>query len=319
MIITHIDAEERVFGPNAANPPSFFTHPVAVQSLVLSEVGLGSSTVLTTDHLTEFAAHVNLSPGEGQAPSVTFPLVQGMGFVTGVYNGGTPVVHSGVLFRSVTRMNENPKPGVTKYRIVLENGKEWLMYASSIDGQDLNFQVVNNGLMQATSNFNGFIQIAKNTGNAESIYDAACGTYAVDVVLTGAVDGSIGSYTFAFQKAGLFASPLLMFALPHHVQSLSGQSRTALTGIQLTTTTKGIATAILADSWTLVEELPVSMGFAPWSPERGSVEKLSPAAIAAMRDIAASEVSQDMNAQSNLDSMYFSGKVRSSSSEMKTR
>lgn len=309
MVITHIDAEDRVFGPDAANPPSFFTHPLGLQSLVLSEVGLGASTVLTMDHLTEFAAHMNLSPSEGQTPSVTFPLVQGMGFVTAVYGGGTPVIHSGVLFRSVTRVNGNPKPGVTKYRIILEDDKEWLLYASSVDGNNLTLQVVNNGLLQATSNFNGFIQIAKDPGNAEDTYDETCGTYPVDVELSGSVDGNNGFYTFAYKKSGLFTSPLLMFALPHHVQSLSSMSRTCLTSIQLTTTTKGIATAIRADAWTLVEELPVSMKFAPWSPEQGSLEKLSPATIAAMKDIAISEVSQNMSAQTNLDSMYFSGKV----------
>ena len=309
MTISHIDANQRLFGPDAANPPRFFTHPLGVQSLVLSEAGFGSSTALTTDHLTEFSAHVNLSPRAGEPPALIFPLVQGMGFVTGIYNGGTPVVQSGILFRSVTRVDGQPKYGVTKYRIVLEDGKEWFLYASSSDGNSLGFQVINNDRIQATSNFNGFIQVAKNPGNAENTYDATCGAYPTDVKLTGAVNGNQGSYTFVFKKSGLYDSPLLMFALPHHVQSLSGLTRTGLTGIQLTTTTKGIATAIKGDSWTLQEELPISVGFAPWSPELGNLQKLSPAAIAIMRDIAISEVSQDMHAQSNLDSMYFSGKA----------
>jgi endoglucanase Acf2 len=52
------------------------------------------------------------------------------------------------------------------------------------------------------------------------------------------------------------------------------------------------------------------MGFAPWSPTLGSASTpLSAAAIAVISSIAASEVSQNMNEQTNLSSMYYSGKV----------
>lgn len=311
MTIAHIDSNQKVYGPDpAANPVQYFINPIGIQSLALSANELGESTAISMDSLTAFSANVNLSPSAGAAPVITFPLVQGMGFVTGIFNGGTPILQTGVFFRSLTKSSTNPKPGVTKYTILLEDGKTWLLYAYSKNGAGLQFTVVNNGLAQATSNFHGVIQIAKNPGNAESLYDAACGAYATSATISGSTNGSAAAYTLSFSKGGLTNTTLAMFALPHHIQSMAPRTSSQMTNVQLATTTKGIATAITADSWTLEEILPTTMGFAPWSPQIG-VERvtLSSSAIAAIQSTAASEVSQDMNAQSNLDSMYYSGKV----------
>jgi endo-1,3(4)-beta-glucanase len=103
-----------------------------------------------------------------------------------------------------------------------------------------------------------------------------------------------------------------MFALPHHVQSFDANTRSLVRTVQLNTTTKGMATAVVADSWTMVESsLPIDMSFAPWSPSTRSVSNLSAAAEAAIANVSASEVSQDVNAQTNLDSAYFAGKALS--------
>jgi endo-1,3(4)-beta-glucanase len=56
------------------------------------------------------------------------------------------------------------------------------------------------------------------------------------------------------------------------------------------------------------EQLPIDMGFAPWSRNRGSADALSPAAMQAVNAAAGSEIEQDFIAQCCLDSMYFSGK-----------
>lgn len=235
-----------------------------------------------------------------------------MDFVTGIYSGGTPLLQTGIFFRSITKATTNPKPGVTKYTILLEDGKTWLLYASSSDvNAALEFKVVNNGLAQATSNFNGFIQIAKNPGgDAEALYDAACGVYATTATLSGTANGASGSYTLSFAKAGTSGATLLMFALPHHTESFSPQTASAATSLQLQTTTKGLATAVVADSWTMVENLPITMGFAPWSPSAGAEPlAFSAATIQTILSVAQSEISENMSDQSNQSSMYFSGKV----------
>ena len=74
------------------------------------------------DNLKAFSANLNMHPRSGAPAAITFPLVQGMGFVTGNYKGVRPVLQSGVRFRSLTR-STGPRAGIVKYRIVLEDGK----------------------------------------------------------------------------------------------------------------------------------------------------------------------------------------------------
>jgi endo-1,3(4)-beta-glucanase len=312
MSIQHIDADQKVYGPDTTtNPVQYFINPIGIQSVVLSALELGASTSISVDSITALSVNVNLLPSSGAAPAITFPFVQGMGFVTGIYSGGTPILQTGVFFRSITKATSNPKPGVTKYTILLEDGKTWLLYAYSPTGAALDFTVVNNRLAQATSNFNGIIQIAKNPGGgAGALYDTACGTYATTASLSGSVNGTTGSYTLAFSKAGLPSTTLVMFALPHHIGSFSPQTASAATNVRLNTTTKGQATAVVADSWTMIENLPTTMGFAPWNPSIGSQKPtFSAGTIATILSVATSEVSQNMSQQTDLNSMYYSGKV----------
>ena len=175
-------------------------------------------------------------------------------------------------------------------------------------------QWVSNTRIEATSSFNGFVQVAKipngSTG-AEGVFDASAGVYVTGVSLSGFTAGKTGNYTFGFAKAGLDTSrQLLMFALPHHVESFDSDTSRARTTVQLQTTTKGTATAVRRDSWTMVENnLPTEIGFDPWNPENRGQVRLSPVAIQAVNQAGNSEVAQDFNARTNLDSMYFSGKV----------
>lgn len=314
LAVSHIDANQFAFGPtNAYGASSFFINPIGIQSMVLSAAELGPNTSLTTTQLTDMSALVQLRQSATTAPVIQFPLVQGSAFVTAEYSGGTPVIQTGVFFLSVTKANTQPRPGVTKYKIELNDGKTWLLYAHSTSGSPLELQVVNNGLMRSNSTFSGTIQVAKDPGNGEALYDAASGQYATGVSLSGSARGMHGAYSFNFQKAGLGGAPLLMFALPHHVQSFDITTAEAVhPGLQLQTTTKGIAKAVVADTWTMVEpRMPVSMSFVPWTNSRGRTSELSDAAKSRILEVARSELSQDMDAQSNLNSMYYSGKVSS--------
>ncbi|KAJ9649220.1 endo-1,3-beta glucanase, partial [Coniosporium apollinis] len=100
-----------------------------------------------------------------------------------------------------------------------------------------------------------------------------------------------------------------MYALPHHVQSFDGATAGANVNMVLQTATKGMATAVLRDTWTMVEDnLPIGMGFVPWTPDRGSVTSLNANVVNLMNQVGSSELNEDFNAQTNLDSMYFSGK-----------
>ena len=57
------------------------------------------------------------------------------------------------------------------------------------------------------------------------------------------------------------------------------------------------------------QSLPVDIGFAPWTPRTRSRSTLSSTTRQILYQVAVSEINQDYNAQTNLDSMYFSGKA----------
>lgn len=313
MTVSHIEASQLTFGAdNSYGFADYFINPVGIQSLVMSAKELGSSTNLTTANITDMSVVAQLRASPSASPAIEFPLTQGAGFVTAVYHGSTPMIQTGVFFQNVTRVTTQPRPGVTKYIINLNDGKTWYLYATSSSGSTLNLQVVNNGLMTSNSTFSGTIQIAKVPNSASGdLYDAACGSYATGVAVSGTASGMQGTYTFTFTKGGLSGAPLLMFALPHHVSSFDSNTAAAVeSSLQLRTTVKGAATAVVADSWTMVESrLPVSMSFLPWSATEGSMSELSDSAAALILKTAEAELSQDINAQTDLNSMYYSGKV----------
>lgn len=322
MAISHIEESQKVFGPsNAAipnSPNSYYINPLGIQSIILSAAEFGSSTVLTSDSLEVFSANIHLQPSAGSPSVLTMPVVQGMGFVTGQYVNLQPALQSSVFFRNVAAAGE-PKPGVFKFRVTLEDGKIWLLYAIPTHGLSPNFQLISSTLLQGVQNWYGDIQIAKLPDDGlESIYDQAAGTYPTAGHIGGSAQGSKAQYSLSWSKGGAYSSnsTLLMFALPHHVQSFDSNTQQSVTDLQLATTTKGNATAVVGDYWVMEEsELPIDLGFAPWRPANSqnsqTTTTLSSAAISAIQSVAAMEASQNMSAQSNLNSMYYSGKALS--------
>ncbi|KAH8700490.1 endo-1,3-beta-glucanase Engl1 [Talaromyces proteolyticus] len=320
MAISHTDMNQLVYGNSSqsipGNPVEYYLNPIGLQSLIMSAKELGKTSVLNTDRMTGFSADVILKPSNGSTQSITFPVLQGMGFVTGIYSGLQPQIQSSILFRNVV-VAGSPRPGTYKYQITLEDSKDWLMYVTPDDGMAPNFNfTTSTTTLQGPAGFSGTIQIAKNPAGAggEAVYDQSAGVYAKTATISGAVTDSTGTYTLSWEKRGNSTTntPLLMFAFSHHMQSFDANTKSGLQAVQLHTTTKGNATALLADSWTMTEpNLPVDMDFAPWSPSFGSISKLSPDVIQTVLDSAKAELTPDVDAQSNLNSMYYSGKVLS--------
>ncbi|KAF7552811.1 hypothetical protein G7046_g7293 [Stylonectria norvegica] len=311
--ISHIEASQRVFGAaKYNNAKSYFINPVGIQSMVISAKELGKNTVLTTDNMNAFAARVLLSKDSKSAPAVSFPIIQGMAYLTAQYNGAVPLIQTGVYFKTMTRVTKDPKSNVAKYNFNLEDGTTWRVYAYKTKGDQLDLQVMNNGLAQAKKPFYGILQVVKDpkTTGSEAILDDGAGIYPITMAMTGSVSGTTGSYTFSYTKAGHQTGNLYMFALPHHLASFDAATKSRVKSFKMQSTTKGIATLVRGTQWTMVEtSLATGMGFAPWLPNKGSLTKLSTKAKAAIHTVAQKEVSQDMMAQSNLDSMYFSGKA----------
>ncbi|KAG9256533.1 endo-1,3(4)-beta-glucanase [Emericellopsis atlantica] len=307
--ISHSEERQRVFGADKFNGAAeYYLNPVGIQSMILSAVELGSATVMQLEDVTAFSARAVLRPSAGAAPAVSFPLVQGMPYVTGQFTGGRPMIQTGVFFRSMTRVQNDPKSGVAKYNFLLEDGTTWIVYGYATSGSMLDLQLVNQGLAQSRNAFTGVVQVVKNPGGADSALDDGAGIYPTGVRLSGSVAGSSGSYSLNFSRAGHSQGKLYMYALPHHVESFNSDTAGRTQSIRLVTLTKGQARLVRGSSWTMLENsIPTSMDFAPWD---GTTKRtLSNAAKSAILPIARSDISQNMDAQSNLDSMYFSGKA----------
>jgi endo-1,3(4)-beta-glucanase len=267
--------------------------------------------------MTAFSTWANLAPSPGSKPIVALPVVQGMGFVTALYNKAKPQINSGTFFRTMTYIGQ--LNGVTyKYKIILEDSSEWLLYATPVTSLGAPpFDLKNSKTIEGPADFIGMIQVAKNPAKetGEAVYDESAGVFAVNATISGSVDGNTGSYTLEWGKDGIQNQTLLMFGLPHQIESFDEQTKECLTDISLVTTTKGYATAVRADRFVMVEpDLPTSIGFAPWVPSSngggGGSENtnLGPNALAAVNNAGAHELGQDFDRQTRLDSMYYSGK-----------
>ncbi len=257
MAVSHVDANQRANGPNntalPGTPIQYFINPIGIQSVILSAVELGPSTILTTSNLKAFSANAVLSPHTGSSSNITFPLVQGMGFVTAVYSSLMPAIQSSVFFQSVTQV-ASPTAGVFKYRILLEDNKSWLLYVSPRDGSDPRLQLVSNTQIQGVRFWSGTIQVAKNPAgpDGEALFDKSAGIYPDSAAVTGSTLNSHGTYTISWRPQGLRTYPhasLLMYALPHHIQSFDSATSKHITNLQLQTTTKGLATAVIANRY----------------------------------------------------------------------
>lgn len=312
LAIEHVTRAKTVYGPGS--PPSYYINPLGLQSIIISARELGDSTSLTMSKLTAFSANVNLAPTAGASSMLTFPLVQGMAFTTAIFNSGTPLIQSNSAFTSLV-YGGKVSGGAVRYVVTLNDNTTWFIYLTPASGSAIpTLTLASPQMILGERKFSGTVQVAKNPDTlavsaSEPLYDAASGVYPINATLRGAVNGTKGSYTLAWTKRGLTSKKLLMFALPHHVSSLSSTSKSTLkTGFFLQTPTKGLAYGIHADSMTLDETLPTSLGFAPWSPKLGSQTKLPASAIQLINNVAATELAEDMQAQTDLDSMYYAGK-----------
>jgi endo-1,3(4)-beta-glucanase len=219
--IDHREPEQRVFGP--AKPPSganqWYANPVWIRSLQLGAAEFDRSrSSMVMANLNGMSADLTFYADSSVSTStgkMDVTLCQGMGFISATYTGLTPVLDSSVLVRSLAEV-QYFQLGATKYRIVLENGSVWALYAfPSLLSLPLQLQVINNGHLEATGPFTGLIQIAKlsksTTGYsaAEAVYDAAAGSWCKSAYISASVSGSTGIYQFNFQRQGSGTSELV--------------------------------------------------------------------------------------------------------------
>ncbi|KAF2853046.1 glycoside hydrolase family 81 protein [Plenodomus tracheiphilus IPT5] len=312
MNVAHIEEQDVAYGPG--DPTNVYINPPRKQSLILSAKELNAQTTLTTDTHLPFSVNVNLNAGSGPSPTrITFPVVQGMSFVTAGYRNATPVIQTGgkgfTDFVGPVTMGKS-----SKYRVSDMDGRPWIIYINPVP--DVNYDStklvrVDSNTLLAPPGFKGTIQVAKNPLGAEgeALYDKTFGTFVCEAKVTGTVQDTRGVYSLQYTKVG--TSPLLMFALPHHLLSLDPELKGQVTKLQLRTTTKGMATAIWADKLKFIEtNLPSAMHFGPWNPTLNTTPKVRypPEVLALIAAVAERDLRRAMTEPIPADSMYYSGK-----------
>ncbi|KAI8935583.1 hypothetical protein NX059_008149 [Plenodomus lindquistii] len=312
MNVTHAEEQDIVYGPG--DPTNVYINPSRKQCLILSAKELDARTTLTTDTHLPFSININLNAAPGRAPArITFPVVQGMSFVTAGYRNATPMIQTGGKgfsdFQGPIYMGKS-----CKYRVLDMDGRPWVIYINpvpSVNYDSTRLLRVGPNTLLAPPGFKGTIQVAKNLIGAEgeALYDKTFGTFVCEAKVTATVQETRGVYSLQYIKVG--SSPLLMFALPHHLLSLDQDLRDRVTRLQLRTTTKGTATAIWTDKLTFVEtNLPVAMHFGPWNPTTNTSPKVRypPDVLALIAAVAERDLRRAMTDSIPSDSMYYAGK-----------
>lgn len=317
--ISHCDQNQRVFGPQPnSNPAEYFYNPTGIMSLCLSADEFSQSKPsLATYSWGMMSVVAQLGCNSGR---VQFPIVNGMGFVTGLYSGLRPIVSSQVGFKTYST-STLLRRGLTKVRVTLTNDTVWLIYVSSPSGQNIEYAVRDgNHIFLNGNETNLLVQVAKLPNDkCEPVIDSAAGSYAVGIQLSGGVTRDYGTAVYRFNYALAGSSTgggTLVYALPHHAASFTSSMNGKVTNFSLNSLVAGMMTMCVTSYLEMYEKLPRDVGFLPWAqwkPEgddQFAIGNFSHANIQLLNEAAINETSQvDIPSATNLSSMYFSGKA----------
>lgn len=260
--------------------PQRVVQPAYVLSVYLDNLVLGAGETLTGRRLAGhdlLSATMRWDAAEG---SLTAPLVRGMPYASVRYDGLTPRLGTQHAVLSVNGSGASPATG-TRFRIALNNGQTWIVYASA----PLTLSWNSSGL-SATAPFSGWLRAANLPADAGA--EAALDSHRDAIPTGGEVDatasGDVATLTFHWTREG--AGPLLMSALPHHLDVLQAPVRSAVRH----RTVKGWMVGMTGDSWTMAEPLPTLSWSAPRPLRADRVEAVRTALAA---DLGKTPVAQD--------------------------
>lgn len=352
MAITQSNASQLVYGPDPnQNPAQYVFAPVGVRSMVMGaeEFSSNDSVTFRTEKQRDFSVQVYFRAKNGGG-QIWMPVVQGMGFITGIYENLKPMfstIHA-VLSLREERSPQGPK--MRKYVATLNSGDDWVFYITMPDGSTPpTFSVVNGNRIVASHRVGkALVQIAKAPRGTTSSYDGVAGRYQIGAYLTGNVNGDIARWKIQYIAEGnsLERKPLV-FAAPHHRTHFHSSMLSKKTNIELDSPTMGKLIAYISTVLEFRDRVPTTIGFLPYHQQTsfvkygdvdissesretpieqqnggigpnqpgteeedlvGAARTLSPNVAAKILEHARRELQEDMGAQTNLDSMYFSGK-----------
>ncbi|KAH3660410.1 hypothetical protein OGAPHI_006996 [Ogataea philodendri] len=307
LAVSHQTAAQRIYGDtDTEGAASYFYAPSGNICLCLGSTDFDDGTSIKLANLKKMSIDVTIA--SKSAGSLTASLVQGMGFVSAVYNDLIPELHSGVGIKSVNG-DTAPRTGTDKYKIVLNDGATWVMYVTFTDNQTCSFALKDTNTIVGSNSINNcVIQIACGD---DSSYDKAAGCYPTSSTLSASISGSTATYAFEYATSGSSNSnTTIMYAMPHQAASFTSTTSDTKTSATLDDTVHGSMTAYLTNKFEMSESLTTAIGKDPWSSISGfSSPNYSDSELSAIKSAAADEYGNDVYSYSDVDSMYTAGKI----------
>uniref|UniRef100_A0A060T2F0 glucan endo-1,3-beta-D-glucosidase n=1 Tax=Blastobotrys adeninivorans TaxID=409370 RepID=A0A060T2F0_BLAAD len=317
MAVTHTDFEQRVYGPDSgADPVEYYINPVGLMSTVFSAKEFSFDDLsLHVSNMGPLSVDSTLK--SSSAGKINFPLALGMGLVSAEYDDGlTPVIYSQQGFVNFAQANSTDglESGVAKYTTNLNNNNDtWVIYVSSSDGKPVTLEKTDANTLTAsgTASSNTVIQIGVLPRGAESDMDSTAGMYPSSASLSASVSNSLGVYSIDYDTKGKSSGGTTwVWALPHHLESITADMFDKVTSGTVVTQTKGIMTGLKTNSLQMSELLYTDLQWLPWSSDSTfSGPSWSDDALSKIAAAAADDLSQDMKTQINVASTYTAGKA----------
>ena len=197
-----------------------------VDNWIVSTIeGMGSRSISKPGLL---SVDLNYSGG------VSLPIVRGMPFVTFNYDARTPTL---TTIHAILSVNGGPLGEITgsKFSVELNSGQTWMIYTSSdvtiqVSGKQAYLSSTSNKIQRIitlgssitfTSSFTGTLRIGVLLdGASESDFDLFSSRIPTGGSVSAESNGNSATYTFQWETTG--SGELLMLALPHHIDTLSG-------------------------------------------------------------------------------------------------
>ena len=186
------------------------------------------------------------------AGSMTAPIVYGMAYATGLYDGATPKIAVPVGLGMVNGMAPGTAQGA-RFDLSLNNGQKWILYASqsvsiTATGQAITF----------SAPFKGSVRLAmQSTAVTAAVLDAHAQAIPTGGALRLSATADTGVVEFAWKKQG--TGDILAFALPHHLDHLA-KPTLVTTGF---TSVRGQIRGVSGDLWQLQYPLSPALRAAP--------------------------------------------------------
>lgn len=218
------------------------------------------------------------------------PMVLGSPYITIKYNGLTPkftTVHA-ILDINSQGASDGNYTG-TKFKISLNSGDTWLIYAS----ESITLTKASS-VLTATSSLTGHVRFAELvTGtNVETLFDTYKSAIPVGATVSHSVTSNTASVTFNWDKEG--TGSLLMCTQTHHEAGLTTPS--SYEDIQFRSATKGNTKAVIGDTWSFSYSLPTLDYELSGTIDAGKVSTIETA------------LASDYNESYSINDPYFGGK-----------